>query len=63
MNKIIADRAKGVLVLTRLGSGDARGEVVRSKIDSIALNKFVVAPDEKIFMDATGTSLPSTGEA
>ena len=63
VNEIIAERAKGVLVLTRHGSGDARGEVLRSKIDSIALNKFVFAPDEKIFMDATGTSLPSPGQA
>ena len=63
VNKIIADRAKGVLVLTGLGSGDARGEVLRSKIDSIALNEFVFAPDEEIFMDVTGTSLPSPGQA
>ena len=50
-------------MLTGLGSGAARGEVLRSKIDSIALNKFVFAPDEEIFMDATGTSLPSPGQA
>ena len=59
VNKIISDRAKGVLVLTGLGSG----EVLRSKIDSIALKEFVFAPDEEIFMDATGTSLPSPGQA
>ena len=63
VNKIIADRAKGVLVLTGLGSGDARGEVLRSKIYSIALNEFVFAPDEEIFMDTMGTSLPSPGQA
>ena len=63
VKKIIANRAKGVLVLTGLGSGDARGEVLRSKIDSIALNEFVFARDERIFMDATGTSLPSPGQA
>ena len=50
-------------MLTGLGSGDARGEVLRSKINSIALNQFVFAPDEEIFMDATGTSLPSPGQA
>ena len=33
VNKIIAHRAKRVLVLTQLGSGDAIGEVLRSKID------------------------------
>ena len=63
VNKIIADRAKGVLVSTGLGSGDARGEVLRSYIDSIALNEFVFAPDVEIFMGATGTSLPSPGQA
>ena len=63
VNKIIADRAKGVLVLTGLGSGAARCEVLRSKNDSIPLNEFVFAPDEEIFMDATGTSLPSSGQA
>ena len=63
VNKIIADRAKGVLVLTGLTSGDARGKVLRSKIDSIALNEFVLAPDEEIFLAATRTSLslPSPG--
>ena len=61
VNKIIANRAKGLSVLTGLGSGDARGVVLRSKIDSIPLNEFVFSPDEEIFMDATGTSLPSPG--
>ena len=30
---------------------------------SIALNEFVFAPDDQIFMDATGTCLPSLGPA
>ena len=63
VNKIIADRAKGVLVVTKAGSGDACGEVLRSKINSIALNEFVFAPDEEIFMEFTGISLPSPGQA
>ena len=50
-------------MLTGLGSGDARGEVLISKMDSITLKEFVFAPDEEIFMDATGTSLPSAGQA
>ena len=41
MKKIIADRAKRVLVLTGLGRRDAHGEVLRPKTDSIALNEFV----------------------
>ena len=63
VNKIIADRVKGVLLLTGLGSGDARGTLLRSKIDSIALNQFVFVPDQETFMDATGTALPSLGQA
>ena len=63
VKQIIADRAKRVLVLTGLGSGDARGKALRSKIDSIALNEFVFARDEEISMDATGTSLLSSEQA
>ena len=63
VTKIFADGVKGVFVLTGLGSGDTRGEVLRSKINTIALYEFVFAPDEEIFMDATGTSLPSQGQA
>ena len=58
VNKLIDDRAKKVLVLTGLGSRDACGEVQRSKIDSVALNEFVIALDEEIFM----TSLLSPGQ-
>ena len=50
-------------MLTGLGSGDACGEFLTSEIDSSALNEFVFAPDEEIFMNATGTSLPSPGQA
>ena len=63
VNEIIADRGKGVWVLTGPDSGDACGKVLRSKIDFIRLNKFLFAPDEEIFMDATGTSVPSRGQA
>ena len=41
----------------------ARSKALRSKLDSIALNEFVVSPDEQIFMDATGISLPSPEQA
>ena len=63
MNKIIADEAKRVLVLTGLGQGDAHSEVLRSKTDSMASNEFLAAPDEEVFMDATGLSLLSPGHA
>ena len=58
VKKIIADRAKGVLMVTGIGSGDGREEVLRAKIDSIALKEFVFALLDEIFIDATGTSLP-----
>ena len=63
VNKFITDRAKGVLVLTQLGSGHAHGEVLRSKVHSIRLNKFVFAPDEEIFINTMGSPLPSPGQA
>ena len=50
-------------MLTELSSGHARGEGLRSKRNSITLNEFVFVPDEEIFMDAMGTSLPSPGQA
>ena len=50
-------------MLHGLGSGDAHGEVLRSKILSIALNEFLLAQDEAIFIDTTGTSFPSPGQA
>ena len=50
-------------MLTGLGSREARGEVLRSKMDSIPLKEFVFAPNEEKFMDATGTSLRSPGQA
>ena len=49
-------------MLTGPGSGDACGEVLRSNIDSIALNEFVFAPDEEIFINAMGTSLRLPGQ-
>ena len=61
VNEIIPDRARAVLVLTGLGSGNATGEGLRSKIDSIALNEHVFAPDGEMFNDATGASLPPLG--
>ena len=38
VNKIVDDRAKGVLFATGHRSADAHGKVLRSKIDSIAFN-------------------------
>ena len=54
---------KGVLLLTRLGSGDAHGEVLWSKIDSIALTNFCLHRMTGIFLDAMGSSLQSPPQA
>ena len=61
--KIIADRAKGILVLTQPSSEDAHGNILRSNIDSIALNELVFAPYEEMFMDDMGSPLWSPGRA
>ena len=63
MNKIFADGARRVLVVTELDSENARGEGLRSKMDSIALNEFVFAPEKGILVDARETSLPPSGRA
>ena len=61
VNKIVADRASLGANWTRLrGRPWQKSEC---KIDCIALNEFVFSPDEEIYMDATGTSLPSPGQA
>ena len=50
-------------MLTELIQGNAHGEVLRSKTDTICLNEFVFALDEDIFTDVTAFSLPSPGRA
>ena len=63
MEKIVADRAKGVLVITGIGSTPCPLEGLKSRLDSITLNEISFTPEEELFIDAKGLSMPSPGQA
>ena len=57
--KIIPDRPKGILVITGIGSSPCPLEGVEPTLDSITLNKMSFSPEEQLFIDPKGLSLPS----
>ena len=63
VGKIVADRAKGILVITGIGSTPCPLESLKSSLDSITLNKMSFGPEEELFIDAKGLSMPSQGQA
>ena len=63
VEKIVADRAKGILVITGIGSTPCPLEGLRSTLDSITLNKMSFGPEEELLIDAKGLSMPSPGQA
>ena len=63
MEKIVADRAKGILVIKGIGSTPCPLEGLKSTLDSITLNDMSFGPDEELFIDAKGVSMPSPGQA
>ena len=63
VEKIVADRAKGILVITGIGSTPCPLEGLKSTLDSITLNEMSFEPEEELFMDAKGLSMPSPGQA
>ena len=63
VEKIVADRAKGILVKTGIGSTPCPLEGLKLKLDSITLNKMSFRPEEELFIDAKGLSMPSPGQA
>ena len=63
MGKIVADRAKGILVITGIGSTPCQLEGLKSTLDSITLNWMSFGQDEELFIDAKDVSLPSQGQA
>ena len=63
VEKIVADRAKGILVITGIGSGPFQLEGLKSTLDSITLNEMSFGPEEEMFIDAKGLSMPSPGQA
>ena len=63
VEKIVADRAKGILVLTGIGSTPCPLEGLKSTLDSITLNEMSFGPEDELFIDAKGLSMPSLGQA
>ena len=54
MEKIVGDRAKGILVITGIGSTPCPLENLMSTLDSITLNEMSFRPEEELFIDAKG---------
>ena len=63
MEKIVADRAKRILVITGIRSTPCPLEGLKSTLDSITLNEMSFGPEEELFIDAKGVSMPSPGQA
>ena len=61
--KIVADRAKEILVITGIGSTPCPLEGLKSTLDSITLNKMSFGPEEELFIDTKCLSMPSPGQA
>ena len=62
VEKIVADRAKGILVITGIGSTPCPLEGLKSTLDSITLKEMSFEPEEELFIDAKGVSMPSPGQ-
>ena len=63
VEKIIADRAKKILVITGIGSTPCPLEGLKSTLDSITLNEMSFRPEEELFIDAKGVLMLSPGQA
>ena len=63
VEKIVANRAKGILVKTGIGSTPCPLEGLKSTLDSITLNEMSFGPEGELFIDAKGVSMPSQGQA
>ena len=63
VNKIIADRAMGILVVTGIGSSPCPLEDLKPTLDSITLNEMQFGPWEQLFIDTKGIAIPAPGQA
>ena len=63
VEKIVADRAKGILVMSGIGSTPCPLEGLKWTLDSINLNEMSFGPEEELFIDAKGVAMPSPGQA
>ena len=62
VDKIIADRAKKILVITGIGSSPCPLEGLEPTLESITVNEMSFSPEEQLFIDAKGLSMPSLGQ-
>ena len=63
VNKIIANSAKAIPVVTGIGSSPCPLEDLKPTLDSITLNEMQSGPEEQLFIDAKGISMPAPGQA
>ena len=63
VNKIIADRAVGILVVTGIGSSPCPLDDLQPTLDSITLNEMQFGSEEQLFLDAKGIPMPAPGQA
>ena len=63
VNKIIADRAMSILVVTGIGSSPCPLEDLKPTLDSITLNEMNFGPEEQLLIDAKGIPMPARGQA
>ena len=63
VNKIFADRAMGIFVVTCIGSSSCPLEDLKPTLDSISLNEMPFGPQEQLFIDAKGILMPARGQA
>ena len=60
VEKIVVDRPKGILVITGIGSTPCPLEGLKSTLNSITLNEMSFGPEEELFIDAKGLSMPGS---
>ena len=63
VNKIIADRAMGILVVTGIGSSSCPLEDLKPTLDSITLNEMQLGPEEQFFIHAKGIPMRAPRQA
>ena len=63
VNKIIADRAMGILVVTGIGSSPCPLEDLKPTLDSITLNEMQFGPEEQLFINTQGIAMSAPGQA
>ena len=62
VEKIVADRAKQILVITGIGSTPCPLEDLKSTLDSITLKEMSFGREEELFIEAKGLSMLSPGQ-